>query len=127
MRNLHSENRGMLMNTQGAKSISSCIDGRNRIIHPEIPELDLTIPAAGDQLSHAPSLHVHVGDPLLMLTPDLDHCSCGFEALIKDTNGAISEARNEYIPGNLIGGQRSDTRARTCRDVLDRVRKLFAH
>lgn len=80
----------------------------DRIIHSEIPQSNLTVPASRDQLSQATTLHVDVGYPLLVLTPDLDHGCRRLEALVENTDRPISESCNEDVSGNLIRRQRSD-------------------
>lgn len=47
---------------------------------------------------------MHVGDPLLVIAPDLDHRHCGPETLIEDADGAVAVAGGEDVAGNLVGG-----------------------
>lgn len=47
---------------------------------------------------------MHVGDPLLVFAPDLDHGHGGFEALIEDADAAVTKAGDEDLSRNLIGG-----------------------
>lgn len=63
----------MLVNAQGSKGIFSGEDGRERVVHTEIPQFNFAVAAARDELSQATTLHMDIGDPLLMLTPDLNH------------------------------------------------------
>ena len=98
----------------------------NRLIHSEIPESDFAITAGRDQLSHAASLHVDVRDPLLMVAPCLYHRSGGFQSLVVDSNSAVAEPSNKYVPGYLIGRQRCNARARASRDILDKSANVIA-
>lgn len=59
-----------------------------------------------------------IGNPLLMLTPNLDHGCSWLETLIEDTDGAIAEARDEDIASDLVRRQRCDTRAGARGDIL---------
>lgn len=102
-RNIHTKHRRMLMNTQRPKRILRGIRCGNRIIQAQIPETDLAVATTRDQLAQAASLHVHVGDPLLVLAPDLDHGRCGFQALIEDADCAVAEARDEDVARHLVG------------------------
>lgn len=109
----------MLVHAQRAQGILRGIDGRDWIGQAKIPQLDLAVSTAGDQLSQATALHVHVGDPLLMLAPNLDHRCGRFQALIEYPDSPVSEPGDKNIAGHLIGCQGSDTGSRTGRDVLD--------
>lgn len=106
------------MDTQGAKSVFGSRDGGKRAIHAEIPQSNLAIAAARDEFSQATTLHVDIGNPLLMLTPNLDHRCSWLETLVKDTNGAITEARDENVASNLVRCQRCDAGTGACGDVL---------
>lgn len=106
------------MNAQGAESVLGRRDGGKGTIHAKIPESNLTIAATGDKLSQTTSLHVDIGDPLLVLTPDLDHGRGWFETLVKDTDGAITEACDENVASDLIRCQRRDAGAGARGDVL---------
>lgn len=66
----------MLVDAQGSKSILGGVDGREWIVHSEIPQSNLAIATARDKLPEAPALHVNICDPLLVLAPDLHH-RCG--------------------------------------------------
>ncbi len=54
---------------------------------------------------------MHVRDPLFMLTPDFDHCQCGLQTLIKDSDRAVAVAADEDVAGDLIGGEGCDAGA----------------
>ncbi len=88
------------------------------LILPDIPQLDLSIPAPANQFPQATSLHMNVRDPLFMLAPDLDHCQGRLHALIEDADGAITVAADEDVAGDLIGGEGGDARAGAGGDVL---------
>ena len=90
------------MDAQGTECILGGIDSRKRIVHTEIPKADLTIATPRDELSEATTLHMDVGDPLLVLTPDFDHRCSRLQSLIKDTNGAITKASNKYVASHLV-------------------------
>ena len=89
-----------------------------RLILPDIPQLDLSIPAPANKFPQATSLHMYVRDPLFMLAPDLDHCQRWLHTLIEDAYGAIAVAADEDVAGDLIGGKGRDARAGAGGDVL---------
>lgn len=66
------------MNAQRTKRIPGPVDGRNGVIHAQVPESDFAIAAARDQLAETASLHVDVCNPLLVFAPYLDHGRGGF-------------------------------------------------
>lgn len=74
----YAEHRCMFMNAQRAERILRRVRGGNRVIEPEVPEADFAVATARDEFAEAAALHVHVGDPLFVVAPDFDHCSCGF-------------------------------------------------
>lgn len=90
------------MNAQGTESILGSINSRKRIVHTEVPKADLTIATTRDELSEATALHMNVGDPLLVLTPDFDHGCSRLQSLIKDTNSTITKASNKDIASHLV-------------------------
>lgn len=90
------------MDAQGTESVLGGINGRKRIIHTEVPKADLTIATTRNELSEATALHMNVGDPLLMFTPDLDHRCGRLQSLIKDTNSTITKASNKDIASHLV-------------------------
>ena len=90
------------MNTQRSKCIPGCLNSRKGTIHTKIPKLDLAISTARNQFPKATALHVDVGDPLLMLPPDLDHGRGGLQSLIKHPDRAVSESGHKYVPGHLV-------------------------
>lgn len=96
------------MNTQSTEGVLSCISSRNWIVHSKIPQPDLSVPATRNQLSQAASLHVDVRNPLLMLTPDLNHGCCWLETLVKDTDSTVAKPSHENIARDLIRCQGSD-------------------
>lgn len=109
-RDSHCKNWSMLMDTQSTESILGCGYGVYWIVHSEIPQSYLAVSTTWDELPHATTLHMYVCDPLLMITPDFDHCCGGFETLIEYTNCSVSKPSNKNIAGDLIRGQGSNTR-----------------
>ncbi len=61
---------------------------------------------------------MHVCNPLLVLSPHLDHSGLGLFARIEDSDGTIAIAGAKDIAGDLIRGQRCDTGAGASRDIL---------
>ena len=80
------------------------LNGLDLILHPNIPQLDLAVAAAADQLPHAAALHVHVGDPLLVAAVPLDHGLRRPLALVVDLDLAVPEAGHENVARYLIRG-----------------------
>lgn len=90
------------MDAQGSEGIFGGQDGRERVVHAEIPQFHLAVAAARDELSQTAALHVDIGDPLFVLTPDLDH-GCGrLQSLIEDTNGAVTKSSNKDVASYLV-------------------------
>lgn len=50
-------------------------------------------------------MHVHIGDPLLVLLPDLDHGLLGPEPLVEDPESAVAVAGDEDVAGHGVGGE----------------------
>lgn len=98
------------MYTQCSKCVLGCVNGGQGLRHSKIPQPDFPISAARDKFSKTTSLHVDIRDPLLMVTPDLDHGRSWLEPLIENTNGSIAESSDKNVTGNLIRGQRRNAR-----------------
>ena len=92
------------MHTQGPECVPRPRNRPQLVLHPDIPQFDLPIAAGTNQFPHAPTLHVYVGNPLLMTTVAFDHRVDGFLALIIDLDFAIAEASDEDVSGDLVGG-----------------------
>ena len=63
----------MFMDTQCPHCVTYSGNLSDRVILSDIPQLHLPIPRPTDQLSETTTLHVHVGDPLLVLSPTSNH------------------------------------------------------
>ena len=63
---------------------------------------------------------MHVGDPLLVLAPGLDHGGAGLEALVEDADDAVAEAGDKDVARDLVGGEGCDAGAGARGDVLRR-------
>ena len=109
------------MHTQRPQRILRRSNRVQRLILPDIPKLDLAVPTATDQLAESTTLHVHVGDPLLMVAPDFDHRHCRTQALVEDADGTVAITANEHISGYLVGGERGYAGPRAGRDVLQEL------
>ena len=92
---LRSKDWCMLMDAQSPHGVLGCRNGSQGIIHTHVPKFDLAIATSTNKLSQASPLHMHVGDPLLMLAPHLDHCLSWSETLIEHTNGAVTIATHK--------------------------------
>lgn len=94
----------MLMYAQRPHRIPCRLDLPYGLILPDIPQLDLSVPAPGDKFPEAPALHVDAGDPLLVPAPVLHHCHRGFLAHVEDADRAVAVAGAENVAGDLVGG-----------------------
>ena len=92
------------MHAQRPQHIPRRPDCPQRRIHANIPQLDLSVAAPANQFPQPPSLHMHVGDPLLVLAPGLDHGGAGLEALVEDADDAVAEAGDKDVARDLVGG-----------------------
>ena len=63
----------MLMDTQRPHCVTCGRNLPDRVIFPNVPELHLSIPRSAYQLPEPTTLHMHVGDPLLVLSPTSNH------------------------------------------------------
>ena len=97
-----SKHRCVLMHRHCPECIPRCNDRPQRLIPPNIPELDLPIATSTNQLSKPSTLHMHVCDPLFMLAPDLDHRLLGTKTLIENADRTIAVAGHEDVTGYLV-------------------------
>lgn len=67
------ENGRVFVDTQRSHCVTYGCDFSNGIIFSDIPQLHLSVPRPADQLSESTALHVHVRDPLLVLSPTSYH------------------------------------------------------
>lgn len=109
------------MHTQRPQHPLRRLNSPERGIQPNVPQLDLAIATPAHEFAQAPALHVHVGDPLLVVAPGLDHGGAGLEALVEDADDAVAEAGDEDVAGDLVRGQGGDAGAGACGDVLGRL------
>ena len=96
------------MHTQRPKRIGRSSNLPNRLILPDIPQLDLAVPAPRHKLPEPAALHVHVCDPLLVFAPHLDHSGLGLLAGVEDADSTVAVASAEDVAGNLVGGEGRD-------------------
>lgn len=61
------------MDTQCPHRVTRGGNLSDRIILSNIPQFHLSIPRSADQFPEPATLHVHVGDPLLVLSPTSNH------------------------------------------------------
>lgn len=92
----------MFVDTQGPERIFGGENSGQGIVHAKIPESDLAVTTAGNKFSQATTLHMNVGDPLLVIAPDLDHRGGRLQSLIKDTNGTVAKTGNKDVTGHLV-------------------------
>lgn len=90
------------MHTKRSQCVPRCFDGAEFIRHPNVPQLDLAVATAADEFSHASTLHMDVGNPLLVATISLDHRCSRLLPLIKDLNLAVSEPSDKNVTCHLI-------------------------
>jgi len=96
------EDGRVLVHAERFEVIARGLDGLNAAVHANVPELDFAIAAPGDKLALSAALEVHVGDPLFVLFPNLDHGSGRLLALVIDAHGAVAEAGDEDVAFDLI-------------------------
>ena len=125
MRDSRSKNRRMLMHAQRPHRIARGRNLPHGFVLPNVPQLDLAVPRSADQLPEPTALHVHVGDPLLVLAPAADHGKGGLLAGVEDANGAVAVAGAEDVAGDLVRGQGCDAGAGARGDVLVLVVSIF--
>lgn len=89
-----------------------------RLILPDIPQLDLSISTTTNEFSQPTPLQMHIGDPLFVVAPDFDHGHGGAKTLVEDADCAISVAAYKDITGDLVRGEGGDTGAGAGGDVL---------
>ena len=97
------------MYTQSPHRLLRCSYSGDRLVISNVPDSNLSVAAAADQLPNTASLHVDICDPLLMISPRLDHCYRGFQTLVKDAHSSVPEACDKNVACNLIGRERRDT------------------
>lgn len=85
----------------------------------QVPQLHLAVAAPGDEFAQAAALHVHVGDPLLVLLPELDHGLLRRGALVEDAEGAVAVAGDEDLAGHGVGGEGRERGGGAGGDFLD--------
>lgn len=61
------------MDTQRSHCVTYGCNLSNRVILSDIPQLHFSVSRPTDQLSETTTLHVHVSDPLLVLSPTSNH------------------------------------------------------
>ena len=62
------------MHSQRPQRILRRPDRMQRLILPDIPQLDLAVPAPAHEFPQSAPLHMHIRDPLFVFAPDFDHC-----------------------------------------------------
>ncbi len=107
-----------------AQRPESVIGGSNRPngrVHANVPQLDLAVATAGNELTQATPLQVHACDPLSMVFPYSDHGLAWRKALIVCSYCTVPETGDEDVARHQIRGQRSDARSGTSGDRLDQI------
>ena len=92
----------MFVDTQGPKRIFGRENSGQGVVHAKIPQSDLAVATAGNKFSQATTLHVDVGDPLLVIAPDLDHRGGRLQSLIEDTNSTVTKTGNKDVTCHLV-------------------------
>lgn len=110
----------MLMYAHASESALRRLYRAELIFHSNVPQLDLATAASTNELSHSTTLHVDVGDPLLVADVSLPHGRCRRFALIIDLDLAVTEPSYKDITRNLIRGQGGDAGIRSGGDFLSR-------
>ena len=83
-------------------------DRLQRLFGADVPDHDFAQALGRDELTRAATLHVHARDPAVVLVPDADHGVAPVEAPVVDAEGAVAEAGDEDVAGDLVGGQAGD-------------------
>jgi hypothetical protein len=110
---LRCKDRCVFMHTESPQMVRCCQDRLHTLIHTDVPQFDLATATAAHEFALTTSLQMHVGDPLLVLFPDLDHGSCRLLPLVVDSNSTITETGHEDITLYLIRGEGCDAGSRT--------------
>ena len=118
------EDGGVLVHGQRAQRVLGRPDRPQRLVLADVPELDLAVAAAADQLAQAAALHVHVGDPLLVVAPAFDHGLLGAEALVEDADGAVAVAAYEDVACDLVRGEGCDAGTGAGGNVLGNISRV---
>ena len=116
---LRSKYRRMLVHTQRPQRILRRPYRMQWLILPDIPKLDLAVSATTNKFPKTTPLQMYVRDPLFVVAPDFDHCHCGAQALVEDTDGAVAVAAHENIAGDLVRSQRGNAGAGAGGDILN--------
>lgn len=114
----HGENRRVLVHAQRPEGVPRRPDRAYALVPPEIPKLDLAVPARAHQLALPPALEMDVVDPRPMLLPHAHHGGLRLLALVVQTQRAVAKACDEEVPLHLIRGERCDGAAGAGVDVL---------
>ena len=61
------------MNAQCPHRVTCGGNLSDRVILSNIPQFHFSVPRSADQFPEPTTLHVHVGNPLLVLSPTSDH------------------------------------------------------
>ena len=91
------------MHTQRPHCVTRRRNFPDWVILPDIPQLHFSIPRPTYQLPEPTALHMHVGDPLLVLSPTSNHGLCRLLAGIEDADGAVAIAGAEDVASDLVG------------------------
>lgn len=105
--------------TAHGRSAGACrLDRRDGLVVSQIPELDLAVPGPGDELAYTTTLHVDVGDPLLVIAPSLHERRARVLSLVEDAYDSVAEPGDEDLAGYLVGCQARNAGARPGGDIV---------
>lgn len=99
---LRCEDGRMFVDAQCAQSVRSSLNSLYALVHAYVPQLDFTTSTAAHKLSLTATLQMYIGDPLLVLFPDLYHGGRRFLALVIHADRTITKTRNEHIALDLV-------------------------
>ena len=107
---LHSKYRQVLVCACRSQHIASCPDRLQRLIHTDVPQLDLAIAAGREQFTLPTTLHVDRADPVLVIgvLPLLHHRRLRLLADVENPDSTVTKAGDKNIASHLIRGERGD-------------------
>lgn len=98
------------MHAKCAQSVLRRNDRTDFFSHADVPELDFTVATSANELPHSTSLHVDVGNPLLVAAVSLNHCGGRLLALVEHLDLTIAHTGDKNIPSDLVRREGGDAR-----------------
>lgn len=96
------ENGRVFMHAQRSEVVCGGLDGLDRLVHTNVPQLDFTVSTSGDELTLPTALEMHVGYPLSVFFPYFDHGGSRLLTLVVNSYGTIAKTGYEDVSFNLV-------------------------